>query len=126
VEFHFEFDSDHLVRKLDALSERLDHLSQAANDELYNWEAEDLRRKTPWVRSRSKNRFYTSIRPHSGKTIRSRARRRRLRRELYSAFKVRLHRRVRRPSIRPLLRPELFDQLVERMNALLQRTIRWE
>jgi hypothetical protein len=86
-------------------------------NEFFNWEAEDLRRKSPWVRKIGRRKAYmTMVRPHSAASMRMRHR---------ALMKARRkHKTLSRGGSEPILRPELLSELVKRMRTLLG-TIRW-
>ena len=87
-------------------------------NEFFNWEAEDLRRKSSQIKRVGRRKSYrTTIRPHSAASMRMRHK------ALVHAR--RHHRSVTRGSTLPILRPSLWKQLVERMTTLMVSKIRW-
>ena len=112
----FSLDSSGLDRRIDDMRERLKKLgAQDIQDEMFNWQAEDMHRKRPRVRGFRK-RATTIIRPHSVA-------------EMKREHRAMLRAKRRKGgfhhlSTRPILRPELYERLCQRMRALLA-TVSW-
>jgi hypothetical protein len=87
-------------------------------NEFFNWEGESLHRRSPWVKRIGRRKSYiTFVRPHSAASMKMRHR---------TMIRARRrHKTLMRGTTRPILRPSLFSDLVQRMTALMERTIRW-
>ena len=88
--------------------------------ELYNWQAEDMRRQFPEIEIPDPRTFVTHIYPRSRKQRTKQpahTRGRRMRRPV-------LHIR-RTGGKRRILRPELLEKLEDRMAKLLKETLTW-
>jgi hypothetical protein len=117
---------------------KIDHFKRVdIGAELSDWQTEDLDRHRPFtMRSRSRGRATTVIRPHSRFEVqRSQYAGRQFgrlqkilakpRKRAYrgAALAYRLYRRW---STRPILRAEMEQKLEERMTRLLEEKIKWE
>lgn len=95
--------------------------NSAMSLELFNWEAEDMRRRYPEVEEPDPWTAVAHIYPRSRKDRPKQpiSRARRSRRPLL---------RIRRQSPgakRPILRPALFEKLCERMQRLMEEKLTW-
>jgi hypothetical protein len=114
---------DAIAARLKNMREQIAKLRHDVPQEFFNWEAEDVHAKNPWVKragrkgSRVRNRhYYTIILPHSQREMAHRKKvARRLRRK---------HIASRRGVTKPILRPELQHVLWDRLTLLLG-AIRW-
>lgn len=112
------------IQRLDrTITDMMGTLKKFGNEEIqnefFNWEAENLRRRAPWVRRIGRRKaFMTVVRPHSAASMKMRHR-----------ALVRWRRRhkgmVATGSTRPILRPSLWEELVKRMATLMETKIRW-
>ena len=84
-------------------------------DEMFNWQAEDMRRRHPRQKLRNRGKRVTTIVYPRGRRHYKKATR---------PYHLKKRRHPRRISTRPILRAELYDKLRSRMTDLLE-TIRW-
>lgn len=122
------FDTSAAQRRLNTMQVSIRDLAEhGMQQELHDWQAEDMKRKFPntedpsflssettiWPRSR------TYDKTHKGRTYQQR-------RRPMSAL-PRLVGTLGRPGVsrRPILRPALYDKLVERMGELMARVLTW-
>ena len=125
---HFEIENLIEIRDLiGGMRDRIDEFApiggnSAMSLELFNWQAEDMRRQFPEVEEPDPWTAVAHIYPRSRKErVRQPAhtRARRMRRPLL---------RVRRQSPgakRPILRPILFERLCARMQTLMEEKLTW-
>jgi hypothetical protein len=115
---------DAIAARFKTMRERIAKLRHDVPQEFFNWEAEEVHEKNPWVKrtgrkgSRVRNRhYYTVILPHSAREM---ARRKK------AAMRMRRKHIVsrRRGTTKPTLRPELLHRWRDRLTLLLH-DIRW-
>ena len=114
---------DKIAERFKHMREQIAKLRHDVPQEFFNWEAEDVHEKNPWVKrtgrkgSRVRNRhYYTVILPHSAREMAHRKK---------VAMKLRRkHIASRRGVTKPTLRPELQHRWQDRLFSLLD-TIRW-
>jgi hypothetical protein len=118
-----DIDVEAIEKRIDDMLHKLNHFgAQDMPDQLFNWEAEDLHRRKPWVskkpmRSRRMRRAMTIIRPHSVSEMKR-----------SHAALIRAHRRhqqARHWSTRPILRHVLWEKLKKEMEALMPSLLSW-
>ena len=114
---------DGIAARFKHMREQIAKLRHDVPQEFFNWEAENVHEKNPWVKrtgrkgSRVRNRhYYTIILPHSQREMAHRKKvAMRLRRK---------HIALRRGVTKPILRPELLHVWQDRLTSLLGE-IRW-
>jgi hypothetical protein len=102
--------------KLGQMLKKLAEFPKQMADEEFNWQAEDLHRKRPFV-IRKKKKAHTFVQQHSIAEMKRSAAHKR-------ALKA-AHIRVRRRSTRPILRETMWAKLIVRMVDLLETKIKW-
>lgn len=110
--------ADEIAGRFRALCERIEALPHASAEELTAWQREDMKRHYPNT-DETIDGASTDIFPRSRKVVQRSAAQRQQPQPRQGVGRKRL------PSKRPILRPELFDKLVERMMALLEKTMVW-
>jgi hypothetical protein len=108
---------ENAIARIQKMQATLRHFPDQMGDELFNWEAEDLHRKRPFV-SRKGKRAFTFIQQHSIAEMR-RAQ------AASQAARKKHHRGPRHWSTRPILRETMFAKFVIRMQRLLGEKIQW-
>jgi len=108
---------DKIAERFKHMREQIAKLRHDVPQEFFNWEAEEVHAKNPWVKRTGRNRhYYTVILPHSAREMAHRKKvAMRLRRK---------HIASRRGVTKPTLRPELQHRWQDRLFSLLD-TIRW-
>ena len=114
---------DPIAARFKHMREQIAKLRHDVPQEFFNWEAENVHEKNPWVKrawrkgSRVRNRhYYTIILPHSQREMAHRKK---------VAMKLRRkHIASRRGVTKPILRPEMLQVWQDRLTSLLGE-IRW-
>jgi len=119
VPFEVKVESEATLKQLDELIKNVAELSQTELTTTFTaWQADDMHRKFPKVDGSGAS-VSTTIYPRSRLT----------RTKNLAGGKSTLHRSIvaaSRPGAhRPILRPELFDQLKQRMMAMLKEAAKW-
>lgn len=122
------FDTSAVQHRLNEMQKSIHELAEhGMQQELHDWQVEDMKRKFPNTEDPSFLSSETTIWPRSRtyeKTHKGRAFKQQKR--PLSAL-PRLVGTLGKPgtSHRPILRPALYDKLIERMAALMARTLTW-
>lgn len=127
---HFEIENlEEIFELIGDMRDRIDEFApiggnSAMSLELFNWQAEDMRRRYPEVEEPDPWTAVAHIYPRSRK---QRPTRPRARGQGRATRRPMLH--IRRPKMsgakRPILRPELFEKLCDRMQRVMEEKIRW-
>jgi hypothetical protein len=115
---------DRVIKRLEGMGDNIQAFGQRdMPDELFNWQAEDMKRRYPEVETPDDKTAETEIFP------RSRLPSKHVRQPSAQARRISIARPKggggRPISTRPILRDELFEKLVERMGALLETALAW-
>jgi hypothetical protein len=112
-----EINCDNAIARIEEMRQKLRHFPDQMGDELFNWEAEDMHRRRPFVARKGK-RVFTNIQQHSIAEMKRGAAAR-------LAARKKHHRGPVHTSQRPILREELLTKFVTRMTQLFFEKIKW-
>jgi hypothetical protein len=117
---HFEIDTDKVVKRVDAMVQKIATLPIAR--EFTAWQREDMHRHYPTTQESSNpTAVQTSIFPRSRKP----SVRKKPPQSKRPLFRGRIQRVNQPASTRPILRPNLYDKLCARMANLMETYLRW-
>jgi hypothetical protein len=129
----FTFETDPVEKTIDAMSDCLKKFPDSMDTELYNWQAEDMKRRQPVTQRPDAQTTMTTIWPRGrvfqtgqhhrlptgrpvGRPVGSRT---------VFRNRVKITSQQKALSARPILRQDLEDKLIDRMVNLMSTTLVW-